>query len=198
MDAKGLRTGDPLIGYVPQRLDFDQGSPASVLDFCSACISNIPVWFSHSRRNRRRVLNNLAQVQADHLIKRRICELSGGELQRVLLACALDPIPDLLLLDEPVTGVDPRGLKIFYGMVSELRREHDLSILIVSHDHGMISQYADRIVLLEKTVLAVGRPLEVFHNQLFINLFGPQWTSQIYYNQEAATTIHHPPGEVVP
>lgn len=198
LDAKGLRTGRPLIGYVPQRLDFEQGSPASVLDFCSACISNTPVWLSHSRRNRKRILDNLARVQVEHLIKRRICELSGGELQRVLLACALDPVPNLLLLDEPVTGVDPRGLEIFYEMVSALRKEHDLSILMVSHDHGMISQYADRIVLLDQTVLAVGRSSEVFHNQLFLNLFGRQWTSEIYHDQEAATTVHHPPGEVTP
>ena len=196
LDANGLRTGSPLIGYVPQKLDFGPGSPASVLDFCSACISNIPVWFSHPRRNRQRIYDNLARVQVEHLINRRICELSGGELQRVLLACALDPVPNLLLLDEPVAGVDPRGLEIFYNMVSALRREHDLSIIMVSHDHGMISQYADRIVLLDQTVLAVGPSAEVFHNQMFQSLFGRQWTSEVYHGQEAATTIHHPTGEV--
>jgi zinc transport system ATP-binding protein len=191
LDGKGLRTGCPLIGYVPQRLDFGPGTPASVLDFCSACISNIPIWLVHSPGNRRRVKESLARVQAEHLINRRISELSGGELQRVLLACALDPIPNLLLLDEPVTGVDPRGLKLFYDMVSALRREHDLSIIMVSHDHQMISQYADRIVLLNKTVLAEGTPAEVFRNQRFVNLFGQQWNG-VYHGQEAATAIHHP------
>ncbi|MGE5544988.1 MAG: metal ABC transporter ATP-binding protein [Bacillota bacterium] len=198
LDAGGVRTGRPLIGYVPQRLDFGPGSPASVLDFCSACISNIPVWLSHPRRNRQRVFDTLARVQAEQLINRRMCELSGGELQRVLLACALDPVPNLLLLDEPVAGVDPRGLEIFYSMVSELRRVHDLSIIMVSHDHGMISQYADRIVLLNRTVLAAGRPAEVFRDPLFLNLFGRRWTSEICHGQEAATTIHHPNGEVNP
>ncbi|MGI6550733.1 MAG: metal ABC transporter ATP-binding protein [Syntrophomonadales bacterium] len=196
LDANGLRTGSPLIGYVPQKLDFGPGSPASVLDFCSACISNIPVWLARPRRNRQRVYDNLARVQAEHLINRRICELSGGELQRVLLACALDPVPNLLLLDEPVTGVDPRGLDLFYGMVSELRKEHDLSIIMVSHDHGMISRYADRIVLLDQTVLAVGQPSEVFHARDFVSLFGQRWTAELCHGQEAATTIHHPTREV--
>lgn len=196
LDANGVRTGRPLIGYVPQRLDYGLGSPASVLDFCSACISNIPVWFSHPRRNRQRIYDNLARVQAEHLMNRRICELSGGELQRVLLACALDPVPNLILLDEPVAGVDPRGLELFYAMVSELRREHDLSIIMVSHDHGAISQYADRIVLLDQTVLTTGLPAEVFRNQQFLNLFGQRWTSEIYHGQEAVTTIHHPASEV--
>ena len=191
LDGKGLRTGSPLIGYVPQKLDFGPGAPASVLDFCSACISNIPIWLSHSPSNRRRVRDSLSRVQAEHLLDRRISELSGGELQRVLLACALNPVPNLLLLDEPVTGVDPLGLKIFYDMVSALRREHDLSIIMVSHDHQMISQYADRIVLLNKTVLAEGTPAEVFRNQRFVNLFGQQWNG-VYHGQEAAAAIHHP------
>ena len=191
LDGKGLRTGSPLIGYVPQRLDFGPGAPASVLDFCSACISNIPIWLIHSPSNRRRVRDSLSRVQAEHLLDRRISELSGGELQRVLLACALNPVPNLLLLDEPVTGVDPLGLKIFYDMVSALRQEHDLSIIMVSHDHQMISQYADRIVLLNKTVLAEGTPAEVFRNQRFVNLFGQQWNG-VYHGQEAAAAIHHP------
>jgi zinc transport system ATP-binding protein len=76
-------------------------------------------------------------------------------------------------------------------MVSALRREHDLSIIMVSHDHQMISQYADRIVLLNKTVLAEGTPAEVFRNQRFVNLFGQQWNG-VYHGQEAAAAIHHP------
>jgi len=195
LDAKGLRTGRPLVGYVPQRLDLDQGSPASVLDFCSACASGFPVWLGPYRRSRRRILKNLARFQADHLIHRRISELSGGELQRVLLACALDPVPDLLLLDEPSTGIDPRGLDIFYGTVSKLRQEHDLSIIMVSHDLDMISRYADRIVLLDKTILATGTPAEVFQSQIFLSLFGPRWTAEICHRQEAAGIIHHPRGQ---
>jgi len=192
LDAKELRTGHPLIGYVPQHLDLDKGSPASVLDFCAACISSFPVWISHTRTDKQRIMENLARFQAEHLINRRISNLSGGELQRVLLACALDPIPDLLLLDEPVAGVDPRGLEIFYNMVSDLRRDYDLSILMVSHDHAMISQFADRIVLLDKTVLAAGNPRAVLHDPNFVRLFGARLTLETYHNQSGTMTRHHP------
>ncbi|MEN6460159.1 MAG: ATP-binding cassette domain-containing protein, partial [Syntrophomonas sp.] len=113
LDAAGLHTGHPIIGYVPQRLEFDLGSPISVLDLFAASQTGVPVWVTHSRQLKKRTRSNLARVQAEHLLDRRLGALSGGELQRILLALALDPIPDLLLLDEPVTGVDQRGMELF-------------------------------------------------------------------------------------
>jgi zinc transport system ATP-binding protein len=187
LDAKGLRTGRPLIGYVPQRIDFDKGAPVSVLDFYTACISGPPIWLVRSRRARERAGKGLSRVQAEHLIDRRIGELSGGELQRVLLACALDPIPDLLLLDEPVAGVDAGGMELFYEMVSSLRQAHDLSIVLVSHDLALASRFATRFVLLNKTVLLSGAPGDVLQDALFVQAFGPLLLNLDGFHERAAS-----------
>lgn len=175
LDTKGAHTGHPLIGYVPQHLDFDAGTPTSVMDFFQAAKSNIPVWMLHSKKARTDILESLQRVSAEHLIDKRLGSLSGGELQRVLLAMALDPLPDLLLLDEPVSGVDQSGLEMFYNLVSELRVKFDLSILLVSHDLPLVYKYADRVVFLNKTVQCVGKPKEVFENKVVVDTFGTSW-----------------------
>lgn len=172
LDAEDSRR-KPVVGYVPQRLDFDAGSPISVLDLFSACISSRPVFLGHSRRIRERASLSLAKVQADHLLERCLGDLSGGELQRVLLAMALDQSPDLLLLDEPVSGIDVQGKDLFYDLVSNLRQQYDLSIILVSHDWSLVSRYADRIVLLDGTVQCCGTPQEVFSNERILRDYGP-------------------------
>jgi len=172
LDAEGYPR-KPVVGYVPQRLDFDPGSPVSVLDLLSACLSPWPVCFGHSRRIRERVSARLAGVQAEHLLNRRLGDLSGGELQRVLLAMALEPNPDLLLLDEPVSGIDVQGKELFYELVSNLRKQYDLSIILVSHDWSLVTYYADRIVLLDRTVRCCGTPQEVFSNESVMSTYGP-------------------------
>ena len=86
VDAKGKHTGHPIIGYVPQYLRFDVSSPTSVMDLFMACLSRRPVWLCSSKKLRPRVLRSLARVKAEYLIDRRLGALSGGELQRVLLA----------------------------------------------------------------------------------------------------------------
>ena len=172
LDAKDCRR-NPVVGYVPQRLDFDLGAPISVLDLFSACSSSWPVCLGHSRRLRERASASLASVQADHLLDRRLGDLSGGELQRVLLAMALDPGPDLLLLDEPVSGIDVQGKELFYNLVSDLRRQYDLSVILVSHDWSLLSRYADRIILLDRTVQCCGTPEEFFSNEKILRAYGP-------------------------
>ncbi len=171
-DAKGDRSGRPLIGYVPQYLDFDLSTPTSVLDLFMACTTNIPSWLASPQKIRNRVIHSLGKVKAEHLVDRRLGALSGGELQRVLLALALDPIPDLLLLDEPVSGIDHNGLELFYNIVSDLRRNYDLSIILVSHDLNLVAKYADRVILLNRTVICNGTPREVFNNDLTRKTFG--------------------------
>lgn len=164
---------EPVVGYVPQRLDYDPGAPVSVIDLFSACLSFRPVCFGHSRRLRERVAASLETVRASYLLDKRLGDLSGGELQRVLLAMALDPDPDLLLLDEPVSGIDTQGKDLFYDLVSELRKKFDLSIILVSHDWQQISRYADRIILLNRTVQHCGTPQEVFANEKLLRAYGP-------------------------
>lgn len=176
IDAEKESSKRPLIGYVPQKLDFDNSSPTSVLDLFAAAHTGIPVWVTHTRRLRQSVYESLKRVQADHLIDRRLGALSGGELQRVLLALALDPVPNLLLMDEPVSGIDQNGLQMFYKTVSGIRENFDLSIILVSHDLNLVAQYADRVVFLNnKTVESCGTPKEVFSDKKVIETFGMDW-----------------------
>jgi zinc transport system ATP-binding protein len=173
LDEKNRHTDRPQIGYVPQKLDFDASSPTSVFDLFASALSNEPVWLLHAKKARKAILESLTGVEAAHLIDRRLGALSGGELQRVLLALALSPVPDLLLLDEPVSGIDHNGLKLFYKTVSDLRRNYDLSIILVSHDLDLVAQYADRVILLNnKTIECAGTPQEVFSNEKTVELFG--------------------------
>jgi zinc transport system ATP-binding protein len=162
----------PILGYVPQKLDFDLSTPTSVADLFAACGSRRPVWLSRSRRIYEIMLEDLKRVQSEYLADRRLGELSGGELQRVLLALALEPVPDILLLDEPVSGMDRKGTALFYNTVSDLREKYDLSIILISHDFDLVAQYADRVVLLNKTILEVGTPSKVFGSDNAKELFG--------------------------
>ena len=172
VDAKGQRTGHPIIGYVPQYLRFDVSAPTSVLDIFMACLSKKPVWLWPSRSLRTQVEKSLSRVRAEHLLDRRLGALSGGELQRVLLALALDPMPDLLLLDEPVSGVDQNGLELFYEIVAELREKEDMAIILISHDLNMVARHADQVVLLDKGVICHGTPEEVFADSRTKQIFG--------------------------
>ena len=91
-------------GYVPQQLAFDKSTPVSVLDFMASTVTKRPVWLGVKKELRNSIQKRLDDFNAGHLIDRTLGELSGGELQRVLLATAIEPMPDLLILDEPVSG----------------------------------------------------------------------------------------------
>jgi zinc transport system ATP-binding protein len=164
--------GRPTVGYVPQYLSFDLSTPTSVLDLFSACLSRFPAWMGSRRTVRERAEKGLARVNAEKLLNRRLGALSGGELQRVLLALSLEPVPNLLLLDEPVSGIDRGGLELFYETVSRIRKNYDLSIILVSHDLEMVAKFADRVVLLNGRVARNGKPKEVFESEQMKELFG--------------------------
>lgn len=151
----------PRLGYVPQKLEVDPLSPLSVLDLFATATSTWPLWLGCGRAVIATATKALAEVDAADLLHCRVGSLSGGELQRVLLALALTPIPDILLLDEPVSGVDQAGIGLFYQMISRLRRDYDLSILLISHDLRAVAQIADRIVFLNRRVLCDGAPRQV-------------------------------------
>ena len=164
--AAAVRTG-----YVPQQLEFDHSSPVSVLDFLAAAFSSRPVFLGISRKVREMARNALMRTHSEHLSNRPLGALSGGELQRVLLALALTPQPDLLILDEPVSGVDENGLETFYQTVSELKKRNHMAILLVSHDLDVVRRYADRVVLMQGTVIEQGKPETVFASEAFERVF---------------------------
>jgi len=162
----------PRIGYVPQKLSFDPSAPMTVEDLFALCLTTRPRCFFRANGVRRTATESLAAVDASRLIARKLGSLSGGELQRVILSLALTPRPDILLLDEPVSGVDAAGLNLFYAMISELRARYDLSILMVSHDLSRSARYADRLIFFNKTVLCSGTPNEVLRDDRVREFFG--------------------------
>ena len=148
----------PLIGYVPQSPSFDRGDPVSVLDLFIASIADWPVFLPTPKKLRERVLRCLSRVHAEPLVDKRIGSLSGGELQRVLLAMALEPVPHILILDEPLSGVDIEGERQLLDMLDEVRQQYDLSILLSTHDFATLEEYADKVILLQSSVLKSGPP----------------------------------------
>jgi len=162
----------PRIGYVPQKLGFAPDTPMTVMDLIGASVSTRPVWMGFDSSFIGDAERMLAKVSADHLLKKRLSDLSGGELQRVLLALAMTPVPDILLLDEPASGVDAEGLSLFYRILDELRGQHDISILMVTHDLLGVAALADRMILLNSSIIADGSPSEVFSDLKLIETFG--------------------------
>ena len=161
----------PRIGYVPQSPAFDPGDPVSVADLFTCCMSKRPAFLGVSKQMRQKVLECLGRVHGEELIDKRVGTLSGGELQRVLLALALEPLPNILILDEPLSGVDVEGMTTLMDMLDEIRRTYDLSILMTTHDFSMLPQYADQVVLIDHAVVATGEPLEVLHSEAFRRTF---------------------------
>ena len=165
-------SGDKIkIGYVPQRLDIEN-SPATVYDVVTSYTSNFPVFAAKNKNKYEEIKKHLKEFGADKLIDTKINSLSGGQLQRVMLAIATMPYPDLLLLDEPVSGIDRNGKEQFYKTIAELKENHDLAIILVSHDFEYVKRYADKVILLDKTIIAKGKPEEVLKSKEFIERFG--------------------------
>lgn len=160
----------PRIGYVPQSLNVDEGSPATVLDVAVTFTTRHPAFLPISRRLRGQIETHFSRFAAAELLDKPIGRLSGGELQRVLLAIATRPHPDMLVLDEPLSGVDRAALETFYGLLEQLRQD-DMVILLVSHDLDYVRRHADRVVLMDKQVLASGSADSVFASDAFHEAF---------------------------
>ncbi len=170
--APGMRHRKmPRIGYVPQSPAFDPGDPVTVADLFACCQSKFPAFLGMKKEDREKVLECLDRVHGTDLIDKRVGTLSGGELQRVLLALALEPLPNILILDEPLSGVDVEGMETLMDMLDEIRRTYDLSILMTTHDFGMLPRYADQVVLVDHAVLCQGSPEEVLDSPEFARVF---------------------------
>ncbi len=164
--------GAPRIGYVPQRIDLDRNAPMTVLDFFALSSQRYPVFLGHSRKSRTDAEAALAKGGAGHLIHRPLGKLSGGELQRVMLALALRGSPDILLLDEPVSGVDVSGEELFCDFLEQIHRESRFSLLLVSHDLSVVTRHADRVICLNRSIVCQGATTQVLTPENLSAIYG--------------------------
>jgi len=137
------------LGYVPQNLQFDPSSCATVLDLFAACLSRRPLWSGVGGRTHRQAEESLHRTGAAHLLRARFGRLSGGERQRVLLALALTPAPDLLLLDEPEAGIDVVGLRLFHHVVGSVCLHCRVGVLLATHTLESVERIAQRELRLD-------------------------------------------------
>jgi len=151
------------IGYMPQRLHLDPTFPLTVRRMLAlACKSD-----------RTKMLPLLEEVGATHVLDSPLQTLSGGELQRVLLARALVREPDLLVLDEPVQGVDVHGQVELYQLISRIREQRGCAVLMVSHDLHLVMAATDQVLCLNQHICCSGTPESVSNHPAFAELFGP-------------------------
>lgn len=152
------------IGYMPQKLHVDATLPLSVERF----LRLVPGVTLAS------ALAALEEVGAERVIQRPLQRLSGGELQRVLLARALLRQPQLLVLDEPVQGVDAAGQIELYQLITRLRDRYGCGVLMISHDLHLVMNSTDRVVCLNQHICCSGHPAQVTNDPAFIELFGKE------------------------
>jgi zinc transport system ATP-binding protein len=164
--------GHPRIGYVPQRLQFDRGLPITVLEFMAMGWQRSPLWFGVRRTYKERALDLLEAVKVEALAQRKLGALSGGEIQRVLLALALGQNPDVLVLDEPAAGVDFQGEYVFCELLEALRGEWGFTQLMVSHDLATVTHHATHVICLNRKVAAEGPPRETLTRENLAAIFG--------------------------
>ena len=148
------------IFFVPQRSDLDTSFPLTVREFCDLFgKENFEMY--------------LEEVGAIKLIDQRVGSLSGGQFQRVMIAVALSWGPELLLLDEPTSGIDLVGERSFYELIAQIRRKHDVAIVLVSHDIHLVMSHVDKVLCLSGHICCHGTPKEVEASDEFKKIFGP-------------------------
>jgi zinc transport system ATP-binding protein len=162
------------VGYVPQKLSVDSHLPLTVLDLFGLSLQwRKPLFLGVGRSLRARVGDLLRKVGADALVDSQVEELSGGERQRVLLALALQPHPELLLLDEPAAGIDFQEEGSFYELIGELNRKTGVTILLVSHDLSAVSRLVHHVLCLSKgRIQCQGSPYEILTGEMLSQTFG--------------------------
>ncbi len=163
------------VGYVPQRLHLDASLPMKVSRFLS--LSGV---------KKADYNDALAQFSITHLRDQQMHRLSGGELQRVLLARAVARKPDLLVLDEPLQGVDVNGQGELYRLISSLRDTLNCGIFMVSHDLHLVMAQTDKVLCLNQHVCCEGQPESVSQHPEYLKLFGKSIAEEF-----AVYTHHH-------
>jgi zinc transport system ATP-binding protein len=162
------------IGYVPQKLKIDTNLPLTVRDLFALALQRRPLFFGVAPRLDRQMKDMLALVGArPDLLDSPMEKISGGEQQRVLLALAMHPDPELLLLDEPAAGIDFQDQQKFYDLITDLNRERGVTILLVSHDISVVSRHAHHILCLKDgRIQCEGPPGSVINDDMLSQIFG--------------------------
>jgi zinc transport system ATP-binding protein len=150
--------GSGRIGYVPQSFPADPTLPVTVTELLALSRQRLPICFGVQKSTRAAAAALLERVGLAAVADRRLGVLSGGELRRVLLAQAMDPPPELLLLDEPASGLDRKSVERLESIVRALRDDHGTTVLMVSHDLDQARRLADAVTVIDRTVQREGSP----------------------------------------
>jgi zinc transport system ATP-binding protein len=180
--APGLR-----LSYVPQHLEIDRTLPLTVGRFLRL----------GERTPRARLAEVLGEVGADGLLDRPIHAISGGELKRIALARAMLREPDLLVLDEPMAGVDVTGQADLYALIARIRRDRRCGVLLVSHDLHLVMSATDTVICLNRHVCCRGRPESVARDPAYVALFGAA-AAQFAVYAHGHDHVHGAGDEIVP
>lgn len=171
------------IGYVPQRLVIDPSLPLTVRRFMTLA----------AKLDEAKLKALLAQTGVDDLENANVADLSGGELQRVLLARSIARKPDLLVLDEPLQGVDYNGEAELYKLIANLRESLDCGILLISHDLHIVMAATDRVICLNGHICCSGAPSDVAQSEAYGRLIGaiaPEGLALYQHHHNHCHNIH--------
>jgi zinc transport system ATP-binding protein len=171
------------LGYVPQRPRLAPDLPATVEEVVAAGRLAKQGWWRRARAvDRAAVAHALESVALEELRDDRVVELSGGQQQRVLIAKALASEPELLILDEPIAGIDAQAQRLFRESLVHLLREHGAAVLLVSHELGAVADDLDRVVVLRRRVLFDGKPRELAEAGVSLGVHPddlPRWLEEL-------------------
>lgn len=159
-----------VLGYVPQALDFDRTLPLTVNDFMAMICQQRPVFAGSSQPTQELIDQALARVDMEQKKDYLFGGLSGGERQRVLLAQALIPLPDLLILDEPASGLDKKGTEIMHSILKELNQK-GTTILMIHHDLAEVVAIGDQVTCINQQLLFTGSPKKVLTPETILTIY---------------------------
>jgi ABC-type Mn2+/Zn2+ transport system ATPase subunit len=173
LGESNLAKAMPRVGYVPQKLLLERSFILSVREFLSLRLAASKNWFWHSRKTSDDLIRaTMAEIGVEPLLDRPIAALSGGQLQRVLIAFSLLKAPELLLLDEPTAGVDSPGEDTFYDLITRIHKHHGMTVVLVSHDLSMVYRHATWVYALNGTICCEGSPEEVMNAESLKQAYG--------------------------
>ena len=162
------------LGYVPQRAALDPSLPVTVSEVvATGLVASLGLFQRIGRRERVRVKDALSRVGMEAHGLTRIGALSTGQQQRVLIARALVSDPERIILDEPTGGVDPEAQTSFYAMLHHLNREREVTLILVSHDIGVVAKEVTKLACLNRRLIFHGRPGDFLSDAALTALYGP-------------------------